>query len=744
MLHAIRRWFSRALWGRRLLRRLLLPAHDAEGLLLIQIDGLSRRQLEMALKSGTMPFLRRLIRREGYEIHTHYSGVPSATSAVQAELFFGVRTAVPAHAFGDRQGGRVVTMLDSDRAAAIEAGMQVGHQGLLEEGSAYSNIFTGGALHPHFCASALGWGDLFKGVHPLWIAAFLLLHAEAMIRIAGQAIVEFGVAAADCLRGVGDWKEFREAVKFLPSRVGVAVVIRELIAISAAVDASAGLPVIQLNFLGYDEHAHRRGPDSKFAHWTLRGIDRCVRHVWKAAAQSERRHYQVWIYSDHGQERVTPYDVVTGRLIADVVRTTFGMDDILVAAIGPLGHVYLPFLPDREQLMEACRKLATDGGVPLVLMPDEPGKAVAWTADGKFELPSDARQILGDAHPFREVAACDLVAVCHHANAGDVIIAGWSAGRRPLSFVFEKGGHGGIGPFETGGFVLLPGQTPIEQAHTDFVRPEELRQAGLLVLGRSQASRANGEPTRRDFVRVMTYNVHSCMGLDGRLSIRRIARVLAERNADVIALQELDVRHSRTSFQDQARELAQRLGMAVHFHPVFSVASEHYGDAVLCRFPMRLVRAAALPQALAGRPREPRGALWVAIDCGGWELQLINTHLGLRSGERLVQVEELLGPNWLNHPQCRGPQVLCGDFNATPTSPAYRRITNRLRDAQRAVAGFRPRRTWCSPLPLLRIDHVFVSRDLDVAAVHVPNTGFVRKASDHLPVLADLKRGAAP
>jgi endonuclease/exonuclease/phosphatase family metal-dependent hydrolase len=228
------------------------------------------------------------------------------------------------------------------------------------------------------------------------------------------------------------------------------------------------------------------------------------------------------------------------------------------------------------------------------------------------------------------------------------------------------------------------------------------------------------------------------MGLDGQLSMPRIARVLAECDADVIALQELDVQNSRTGFSDQAVELGKLVGMDVHFHPAFSIATEHYGDAVLSRLPVRLVRASGLPTDPSGRGVEPRGALWVAVDCGGWELQVINTHLGLRPLERLAQIESLLGPGWIGNPQCRGPVVLCGDFNAGPTSLVYRRITDRLRDAQRALKGFRPRHTWCSPFPLLRIDHVFVNAELDVAGVNVPVSSMIRTASDHLPLVVDL------
>ncbi len=241
--------------------------------------------------------------------------------------------------------------------------------------------------------------------------------------------------------------------------------------------------------------------------------------------------------------------------------------------------------------------------------------------------------------------------------------------------------------------------------------------------------------------RLLTYNVHSCRGTDGVLSPERIAAVIAAARPDIVALQELDVRRARTGGLDQAEAIARCLGMTFHFHPALRVAEEHYGDAILSALPFRLVKAGPLP----GLPRwpglEPRGAIWVAVQLdNGVELQVINTHLGLLGGEQVAQAEALLGEGWLDHPECRGrPCVLIGDFNAVPGSRAYRRLAARLRDAQDGLPGHRPRATFPSRWPMLRIDHVFLGAGVEARLVETPRGARERQASDHLPLLVDLR-----
>jgi len=239
--------------------------------------------------------------------------------------------------------------------------------------------------------------------------------------------------------------------------------------------------------------------------------------------------------------------------------------------------------------------------------------------------------------------------------------------------------------------------------------------------------------------RILTYNVHRCVGVDRRLDVARVAQVIARLRPDIVALQELDVGRARTGGVDQAHEIAQRLEMTVHFHAALKVEEELYGDAILTTLPERLVQVGPLP----GYPRmqalEPRGALWVRVEIDGRPVQVINTHLGLVPREQQIQAHWIAGPEWLAHPHRTGPTLLVGDFNATATSQVYRTLTQRLRPARQLSPHKTPTSTFPSTLPVLRIDHVFVSEEIRVKDVFAPFDTLTRVASDHLPLVVDFE-----
>ena len=204
---------------------------------------------------------------------------------------------------------------------------------------------------------------------------------------------------------------------------------------------------------------------------------------------------------------------------------------------------------------------------------------------------------------------------------------------------------------------------------------------------------------------------------------------------DIIALQELDVGRARTGGLDQAHELARRLGMKFHFNAAMTFENEAYGDAILTHLPERLVRSGPLP----GYPRlkglEPRGALWVAVQVGGHEVQVITTHLGLVPQEQRRQVAALAGINWLGAPDRTNPTIFLGDLNAHRRSAVCRALLHGLRDTRDGVGGLP---TFPSTLPIVGIDHVFVSDEIKVRSLTTPTDRQSRQASDHLPLVLDF------
>lgn len=786
-----RRHLSRTEWAIRHLG--LTPSEgtsEQAGLLLIQIDGLARTYLEKAIGQGRMPFLRRLLRRNGYELHTFYPGLPSTTPAVQAELFYGVRSAVPAFCFLDRQQQNLSTMFTPVCAQEREAACAPKGAALLEGGSSWSNIYTGGAgqKESHFCIATNELGQMWRTRKIRNMLVLSILQIPAVLRIAALLLVEFGAAVRAALRGIRYGRRPGPEFSMILSRVFIATGLRELIRIGGKVDVARGLPIVHVNFVGYDEHAHRRGPGSRFALRSLRAIDRAIKGLWREAQKSSRRDYSVWIYSDHGQEHAHSFAVERPGGVERIVRELYDQvraaappspgaaprrsrpepegprawhrrsattmpqyfisspdQPFVLAAMGPVGHLYF-----KEPLGDALtrnlgERLVREGGVPGVLLRASDG-AMTWLhAGGAARIPDDVPALLM-AHPpaVRAEIARDLEFWLKHPHTGDLVLVGWSPPGPAWTFAAESGAHGGFGPEETRGFVLLPAHTPLPPGAEEYLRPTTLRRAALHHLGRGEDL-----PVRRHWnrpathVRLMTYNTHGCSGMDGRVSPRRIARVIREHQPDLVALQELDLGRRRSRAEDQAAIIAGELGMHVVFCPTITRGEEHYGHAFLTRWPIDIVKRARLPGDPNGWWDEPRAAIWVRVQIAGQTLHVVTTHLGLGVRERELQMTALLGPEWIGGILDAEPVILCGDFNLLPGSLAYRLATARLRDVQLGGESHRPVNTFSSLQPIVRIDHVFLSQHFEREAVVAVRNDLTRVASDHLPLLADLRVAAA-
>lgn len=243
-------------------------------------------------------------------------------------------------------------------------------------------------------------------------------------------------------------------------------------------------------------------------------------------------------------------------------------------------------------------------------------------------------------------------------------------------------------------------------------------------------------------LRVMTYNIHSCVGMDKKVNPERIARVISEVSPDVVALQEVDSGIPRTLSQNQPGLLAKMLNMEAFFFPVVRSGSQKYGLAVLSRIDCLDVRYNWLPMWHPGLKLnfQRRGCIQAALQTPAGTVYFFNTHLSLYRLERRRQIRTLLGSDCLSGLPADSAVIFCGDLNAGPLSPVYLQLARLLSDVQKGLNNsWRPRATFPSRLPLLRIDHMFVSHNFRVLDIQVPSTAETRLASDHLPIAVELE-----
>lgn len=231
-------------------------------------------------------------------------------------------------------------------------------------------------------------------------------------------------------------------------------------------------------------------------------------------------------------------------------------------------------------------------------------------------------------------------------------------------------------------------------------------------------------------VRLMTYNVHSCIGLDGRLSVRRVAEVLARYNPHFVALQELDSGCRRSGSRDQLEELSRLWPSEPFFFPAMGKTGGQYGIGCLSRIPVERWEGHKLP-----RPKGVTGEPRVAIEArlrleNGASLTVLNTHLGLTRADRMAQIgglETLLD-------DAGGAAVLLGDFNCPPNSKEFRRLLERLQVSSPVAP-----KTWFGTYPVRVLDYVLLRAAGRVRKSFVPIDHLTTVASDHLPLIVDLQ-----
>jgi hypothetical protein len=297
-------------------------------LLLIQLDGVSRRRLDWAIREGHMPYLARRLDRQRSEVCTARSGAPASTPAFQAGLLYGVSPSVPGFVWYDRRDGREVRMDRATDAAAIEAALSERNPGLLRGGTSYFSIFTGGAALPHFCLSGLAGqyelGALTAGFSAYDALASTIVHSVTAARSAGRAAWELAAGLWQGALWSVSLGRLKHEPKFLLHRILVGALMRELAVEGIIIDVARGVPVVYCDLLGFDEFSHRRGPDAPEAVAQLRSMDRALAAIYAAAEAVPELKYDVYVFSDHGHIATKPFESFTGLSLPEYLALADG------------------------------------------------------------------------------------------------------------------------------------------------------------------------------------------------------------------------------------------------------------------------------------------------------------------------------------------------------------------------------------------------------------------------------------
>ncbi|MBI3651460.1 MAG: endonuclease/exonuclease/phosphatase family protein [Acidobacteria bacterium] len=235
-------------------------------------------------------------------------------------------------------------------------------------------------------------------------------------------------------------------------------------------------------------------------------------------------------------------------------------------------------------------------------------------------------------------------------------------------------------------------------------------------------------------IRVVTYNIHKCQGMDRRIQPTRIVEVLREIDADLIGLQEVLSLANGVGELDQARYISEHLEFEYHLGETRKHKGAAYGNVILSRFPITAVQQYDLSM----KGLEKRGCLRADIKLKNAEvLHLFNVHLGTSYLERRYQARKLVETIVPTEAVTAGKRIVVGDFNEWTRGLTTRLMSAHLKSADIKLHLQRTR-TYPGLLPLMHLDHIYYDDRLEVEKLYLHRSRRALIASDHLPLIADF------
>jgi hypothetical protein len=305
---------------------------DERGFVVIQIDALAHEDLVRAMERGAAPQMRRLMEKEGWELRRYPAGLPSATPAAQAAIFYGTKQDIPAFRFYEKAERRMI--IGSKPADVQHIRDRLPESGILDGGSGYVNIYDGGADRAFFTLAAKRPQRFLQKMGGGRVALLLLLHPVRMLRMVVDSVIQY--VREEFVRLWGQMRgEYTYYWWYLPFlHIGSNVVLRELQTLAVLLDIYTGVPAIYTTYNVYDEFAHHFGPGSRTAFRGVRSMDRRIAEIMRMVRRVPGRPYDIYILSDHGQTPSIPYRIRYDETLGDTIVNAAEKGVLVMAGTG--------------------------------------------------------------------------------------------------------------------------------------------------------------------------------------------------------------------------------------------------------------------------------------------------------------------------------------------------------------------------------------------------------------------------
>jgi hypothetical protein len=468
----------------------------SKGLVILHIDGLSAPALERALVAGQMPFVRRLLDTEGYQVQPYRCGVPSTTPFAQAGILYGDCSEIPSYRWWDKSIGKVVGFGAGGTFELVADRYFAGRTPLTQGGACIAALYRAGAEDRFGPAYGEHHGDTDRQV----IIPFLTNPAVVFhwLRHGGRAA--FGVLA--------EYVSARLARRPVsPAYVFADLfhecVVHHLTRFATRQAMAEGLPVIYSCFYTFDEAAHAFGPEDEWSRRILRHLDSTIDWVARSRHGAGPREYELVVLSDHGQVDCRLFNAGDGENLGAYLARwlpgyrvtehrggTFGptegplAGDIAITYSGGLGHVYFTDLPGRlnrtdleNRFPGLVQRLANLDRIGFVMVKDGHAGGIVH-ARGSHRLDAAAAPFL--AHLDEPgVLVRQLQRLNSFERSGDLVVFGNFEDNRQVNFENQVGGHGSAGGEQLHPFILARREWGLDTSGVEFADQLHQPLAGL-------------------------------------------------------------------------------------------------------------------------------------------------------------------------------------------------------------------------------------------------------------------------